>query len=215
MKKTLAIIVMIVITLLCVYALAEGAKEITFQGVPWFSSPKEVTKLLGKSGFTNGKSFNVKKLTDSKSLSRSNIAYYNEDEEVPYKYSRSSEDVSLTTKLLSQWQNNVKKTIAQHEVHFLNAYYTAETKKPQLVEFEMTLRDPEGGHFDEDAIYSALESAFGEPKVRRNGKEYIWLGENNTIAILNRSHVVFATLSGLEYAESIELNLKTVEDTGF
>ena len=215
MKRIVAFIVLLTITFMCVYAIAEEAKEITFQGVPWFSSPKEVTKLLGKSGFTNGKSFNVTKLKDAESLSKSRIAYYDEDKEVPYKYARNSEDVRLTTKLLSQWQNNVKKTIAKHEIDFLNAFYTADSKKPQLVEFEMTLRSPDNGDYDQNAIYDALVSAFGEPKANRKGQEFVWLGENDTIAILNRNYIVFATLSGLEYAQTIELNIKVAEDTGF
>ena len=49
----------------------------------------------------------------------------------------------------------------------------------------------------------------------RNGKEYIWLGANNTIVILNQKHVVFATLDGLKYAETIELDIEEPEDTGF
>ena len=97
----------------------------------------------------------------------------------------------------------------------LIAYYTAEPDNPQLVEINMLLRDPESRDYDKKVIYDALVSAYGKPKASRSGKEYIWLGENNTIAILNRNNVVFATLSGLEYAESVELNLEVAEDTGF
>lgn len=214
MKKLLAFVVLIVISIMCTFSFADEAKEITFQGVPWFSSPDEVTQLLGESGFTNGKSFSITKLKNEESLSDSNIALYSKDKKVPYKYAN-SKDKKLSTKLLDQWQNHVEKTLAKHKVSFLNAYYTAEPNNPQLVEFEMTLRNPDGGGYDKKVIYNALESAFGKPKASRSGKEYVWLGENNTIVILNRNHIVFATLSGLEYAETIELNLKTAEDTGF
>ena len=215
MRRIVAFVVLIAITFMCIYSVAEEAKEITFQGVPWFSSPDEVTKLLGESGFTSGRAFDIQKLKNKDSLSNSNIASYKKDKKVPYTYSNSTKDKKLSTKLLDQWQNHVEKTLAKHKVHFLTAYYTAEPNNPQLVEFEMTLRDPDGGDYDKKVIYDALVSAYGKPKASRSGKEYIWLGENNTIAILNKNHVVFATLSGLEYAEAIELNLEVAEDTGF
>ncbi len=188
--------------------------EIRFQGIPWYSSPDEVTKLLGESGFTSGKAFKLRELRDKESLSLSHIAKYSKDTKVPYMYSIWITDEQLSTKLLRQWQNNVEKTIAKHEVYYLDAFYTAEPGNPRLVEISMTLRTPDGS-YDQKAIYNTLEKAFGKPKASRKGYEYIWLGENNTIAILNRNQVVFATLDGLEFAETVDLGFEEPEDTGF
>ena len=195
-------------------ALAKDTKEITFQGVPWFSSPSDVNKVLGESGFTNGKAFRVRTLKDKSSLLKSHIAKYSKDKKVPYKFSDSKKDTTITTKLLKQWQNNVKKTIAKQQVERFYAYYTAEPDNPRLVEFLITLSKNDG-KYDQKAIYNALKKAFGKPTTVRDGKEYIWLGKNNTIAILKQTNVVFATLDGLEYAETIELDFDEPEDTGF
>lgn len=213
MKRVVSVILFISLMMTLACAFADGTKEITFQGIPWFSSPEEVTGLLGESGFIDRKPFGVRKANDRDSLFNSNIAKYSKDKKTPYKYVTLVKDEKITTKLLRQWISQVEKTIAKQTVSFMFAYYTAEPDNPQLVEIAISLKSPDGGS-DPKSIYDALEKALGKPKSKRKN-EYVWLGDNNTIAILNRNNVVFATLTGLEYAETIDLGFDEPEDTGF
>lgn len=213
MKRSVFFLTVLAILILCVSVIAEETKEITFQDIPWFSSPEEVNKLLKDSGFTDGKVMITDKIED-KEFSHSNIAKYNADTKTPYKYSNNTKDERITYKLISHWHPRTQKTIAKQKVDFLYAYYTADPENPQLVEISMYLKNP-NGDYELKPVYDALETAFGKPVTNRNGKEYIWLGANNTIVILNNRSVVFASLDGLEYAETIDVDIEEPEDTGF
>ena len=64
MKKGIAWILLLILCLSWTVSLAETSKELTFQDIPWFSSPEEASKILVKSGFVK-KGFGKKMKRDT------------------------------------------------------------------------------------------------------------------------------------------------------
>ena len=53
MRKAVAVLLMIVFCFACAVSPAEEFGELTFQGIPWFSSPEEAVLHLFETGFMN------------------------------------------------------------------------------------------------------------------------------------------------------------------
>ncbi len=52
MKKLIAGLLVFVLCCCCILASADDPKKITFQSIPWLSTPQQVSSLLYESGFT-------------------------------------------------------------------------------------------------------------------------------------------------------------------
>ena len=213
MKKLLAVLTLIVLLFSCTVVYADGTKQLTFQGVPWYSTPDEAIKFLKNSGFVdNGASVPSVQVTAKDGSSfYSHIGTYKKDKKVPYTYNYKVNS-ALADGLQSQtlWSDKLCKTIAKQTIKNVSLLYTSDTKNPQLVEVCIWFDKDDG--YDIKAVYDALVSAFGKPNASRKSKEYVWLGDNNTIAVLYNNDVVFATLDGLT---SIGTAPADIEDTGF
>ena len=212
MKKLLALLTLIVLLFSCTVVYADGTKELTFQGVHWFTSPDEAIKSLKSSGFVDsGATVSVQATAKDGSAFYSHIQAYKKDKKVPYSYNYKVNS-ALADGLQSQtlWSDKLCKTIAKQTIKNVSLLYTADTKNPQLVEVCIWFDKDDG--YDMKAVYDALVSAFGKPNASRKSKEYVWLGNNNTIAVLYNNDVVFATLDGLTSIGSAPAD---IEDTGF
>lgn len=206
MRKLIVFITtLVMICCLCISAVY--ADELTFQGIPWYSSPDETVKCLTDIGIVNANEyiFPVKEYTDKDSLSASHIGAYKKDKKIPYCYTFKKES-SITNKLLEQWISNGKigKTIASQEVKSLTLMYTPDDQC--LVEICIWFN---GDSYDIKAVYNALVSVYGKPNANRKDKEYVWIGDNNTIVILYKNDVVFATIDGLNEAEAVDLGFES------
>lgn len=210
MKKFLSLVIVLVIVFTMTSVMAEN--ELTFQGVPWFSSPDETIKhLTGSQFIANGQSPALQTAKKDGTDFFSHIGVYKKDKKVPYRYVFKKED-AFANNLLNQtvWDNGLCATIAKQTIKNVSFFYTA-TDNPQLIEVCIWF-DKDAG-YELKAVYDALVSAYGKPNASRYDKEYIWLGANNTIVILYNNDVVFATLDGLSFAGNTEP--VKMKDTGF
>ena len=227
-RRCLAFLLLFLFCFPCVASQAEEEKkELTFQDVPWLSSPEEVNSILTKSGFIS-KAFKPQNIGHEMQAGGnyyrfSMFGYDADDPECPYTRS-SEENPPLTKKLQRAWLvNNLPKTIAKQKIKSLSLFFTPDPKDRKLVEclliFSARKKD------DQNAILSALEDAYGDPTavktIKKKKNIYIWLGANNTIVMYTHdreSYVCFATLDGLALAESHDIVIpesEEPEDTGF
>jgi hypothetical protein len=181
--------------------------ELTFQGIPWYSSPNDVIKLLVNAGFTDGNQYPA--LQDSQNNGDpffSHIGAYAKDKKVPYRYVFKEKD-TCATNLTNQTYWSPDSTIAKQTIRNISFMYVSDQGGQRLV--EVCVWFDKDADYDMAAVYDALVTAYGEPCAARNGKEYVWLGENSSIAILYNNDVVFALLDGLS------LRPAEMKDTGF
>lgn len=230
MKRLFVFALIIVLCFTCVTSHAEETrKEITFQQIPWFSSPKDTIQALSDSGMINTGIIpciewfdrEIKKFNNGEGhLYKSSFEYDDENPSAPYttiSYRAEHPYLSRKLQLLMISSAHIKKTIADQLIQSIDLYFTCEKGNPRFVECDIYFRDEQ---FDKDAVYAALVSAFGEPiATKYDGLMSIWMGENNTICIHSTISVCFASLDGLAQAESviIETEEPVVEnhDTGF
>lgn len=217
MKK--AIVYLLVITLSLSFYLncmAEEQNEYTFQNIPWFSAPEDCIQSLLDIGFINKAgakqcSIEIKRINESENgLFNSKITF---DKELGHYTICFGGKIPITKKLqkLTVSLSQIQKTIANQEITWMRFMYTLEPNNPRLVECCLSF---EGQDYNAETVFDALIVAYGEPTTTDNG-EYIWQGANNTIIIQNKGIVVFATLNGLQIAESFDMIGDEKEDTGF
>ncbi len=227
MKRIISALLLIILCISCIASLAEEEKELTCQGIPWFSSPKEASKVLNESGFIK-KQFSSKDLNNhiyaKQKRKKSGNYYYNssigtdpDNKKCPYTYA-SDKYPTITSKLQTILIRSLPKTIAQREIDRLWLFFTPDPDNPQLVECMIAFKSRKKA--DTNAILNALQEAYGTPISDKN-KTYIWLGSNNTIVLFypKKASVVFATLDGLAMAEAYDIEIPgptpAPEDTGF
>lgn len=231
MKRFIAGLLVLIFSCSCTLAFADDPKEITFQGIPWFSSPQEVSALLYESGFTGFEFGDIAKdiftasARENKLKRRGNpyavslVGYDASNKNCPYTYA-SEKNLPITSKLREMhFSQSYKflKTIAKQRVTSMRLYFTPDADNPQLVQCAVYFASDKGY---KDAIINALKEAFGKPVSEKN-KCYIWMGENDTIAMFYPKNkcVIFATIDGLELAETYDVEIPEAssepEDTGF
>ena len=216
MRKAVAVLLMIVFCFACAVSPAEEFGELTFQGIPWFSSPEEAVLHLFETGFMNSE-LTGNKITElyqiQPVLSGSFIGADPADENVPYTF-QSGKITPVTSKLqrLKIPPAKLAQTIAGQTPSWLHLDFTAEPEKPRLVECCFSFKS---GDYDEKAVYDALVQAYGEPDaVKDRNRISIWLGDNNTIIVFRKKDLIFASLDGLTLAENVGLSGKETADTG-
>ena len=207
MKKLITLILALVMIFTVTCAMAE---ELTFQGVPWLSNKTEAIKHLKDAGFISGSEPELQEHNKKGEVFYSHVGVYKKDKKVPYRYVFKEADACATC-LLNQtiWADNIPTTIAKQTIRNVSLLYSAGVDSPQLVEVCIWF-DNQDADYDMKAVYAALEAAYGKPKASRKDKEFIWLGDKNTIVILYNNDVVFATLDGLAPKTA-----ETKKDTGF
>ncbi len=229
MKRIIVVFLLLAVCFSVIAAHAVDTKELTCQGVPWFSTPEEASDILHESGFIS-KAFDEKdinkgtgtrnwiKKTGNPYLS-SSIAADTGDKECPYTYVSESHP-TLTRKLQAIEIRKLPKTIAKAKVSSFYLNFTADEGDRKLVECKLTFQ--RNKDYSWENIYNALKQAFGKETIVKDKYFYIWYGENNTIVIFNlsQSNVTFATIDGLKLAETVDVELPESkdaepEDTGF
>ena len=215
MKKIIALLFLFVFCFSCAVSLAEEPVEITYQDIPWFSSPEEASSILIKEGFlTQSMAFgekNINNLLQAKiekygfAWVPSNIGVNTDDPECPYSYCDSKRYTPITKKLSQIWvAAGIKGKIADKRISAMGFYFTMDEKNRQLVEILIGCRQA-----SQDDILKTLEEAYGKATAERNNREYVWLGANNTIIIyhVKKSCIVFATLDGLNQADAYDIEI--------
>ena len=213
MKRIISSLLLIVLCLGCIGSFAEEGKEITFMDIPWLSTPEEFNDLYYGSGRHSAEGFlkTLDRERQKQKLVKSEFAFDPEDETCPYT-ARSKQFEPITGKLYrlqlySQGQNTkflFDGQFAGLTVSFTNCYFTADPEDPRFVMFCIFF-DREIGKKE---LVAALKEVFGEPAgIKSKGLCYIWLGANNTAAILHCgvNELYLGSIDGLKLAESIEI----------
>lgn len=217
MKKAIAILLLIVLCLTYAVSLSETSDELTFQEIPWFSSPEETASHLFETGFISGelKGNKIAELYKVQSvLSSSFIGIDPADENVPYTFQ--SGRISPVTSRLQRLKiapAMLAETIAGQTPSWLHLDFTAEPEKPQLVECCFSFKSD---GYDEKAVYNALVQAHGEPDVVKDKNRIsIWLGDKNTLILFRKKEIIYASLDGLALADTAGLPVEETADAGF
>ena len=217
MKRTIAALLMIVLCFTYAFSLSEASDELTFQGIPWFSSPEEAALHLFETGFISSE-LTGNKITElykiQSTLSDSFIGTDPADETVPYTF-QSGKITPVTSRLqrLKISPAMLAETIAGQTSSWLHLDFTAEPDKPQLVECCFSFKSD---GYDEKAVYDTLVQTYGEPDaVKDKNRISIWLGDNNTIILFRKKEIVFASLDGLALADIAGLPVEETTDTDF
>lgn len=212
MKKWI-LIPLIVLLILCVSPVLSESKELTFQGVPWGSSPNDAIKSLTDAGFVEkGRTPEMQETQKDGSSFFSHIGGYKKDKNTPYRYVYKPKDsCAVNLKNQTLWSNRLCTTIAKQDIRNVSLMYVQAPDGPQLTEVCIWFDDKDSV-YSIDAVYDALVTAYGKPDASRKGKEYVWLGANNTVCILYNNDVVFASLDGLAKTGTFTAEMK---DTGF
>ena len=219
MKKIIALLLVCVFSLLFTASIAEDAQELTFQEIQWLSAPKETIDKLVEIGLLDKKKTaeymtQIKEINKAKGTIIDSKIYCDEKNPLSYSLSKSGKQpVAKNLQRITIDPNHILKTIAGQDVGFIRFLFTLEPDNPKLVECWVSLFG--GTAADDEAVYSTLLAAFGECSKENNLGERIWFGKNNTIIIQSGTFIVFATLDGLNYANSIYVLQSTKEDTGF
>lgn len=213
MKRIISSLLLIVLCLSCIGSFAEEGKEITFMDIPWLSTPEEFNDLYYGSGRHSAEGFlkTLDRVRQKGKLAKSEFAFDPEDEACPYT-ARSNKNEPITTKLYKyQLYSQVQKTkflfdgqFAGLKVNFTNCYFTADPEDPRFVMFGIFF-DCE---IEKKELVAALKEVFGEPAgIKSKGQCYIWLGANNTAAILHCeiNELYLGSIDGLKLAETIEV----------
>ena len=213
MKRIISSLLLIVLCLGCIGSFAEEGKEITFMDIPWLSTPEEFNDLYYGPGRHSAEGF-LKTLDRERQkgkLARSEFAFDPEDETCPYT-ARSKQIEPITTKLYKlplyshaqRRKSQFDGQFAGLNVNFTYCYFTADPEDPRFVMFGIYL-DAEAEKKD---LVAALKEVFGEPAGIKCKKQcYIWLGANNTAAMLycGVNELYLGSIDGLKLAESIEI----------
>ena len=200
-------------TVMCFVCLAEDASEYTFQGVPWYASPNDVITKLLDAGFVDLNKFpSLQEAQNDGSPYFSHIGEYKKDKKVPYRFVYKKKD-TVAINLLCQtvWSDQLCVTIAKQEIRNISFLYTPDSDCPRLVEVCIWFDDTDSD-YDMEAVYSSLADAYGTPSSCRKN-EFVWLGENNTIIVMYKNDVVFASLDGL--TNSVTTMPEEKKDSGF
>ena len=213
MKRIISSLLLIVLCLGCIGSFAEETKEITFMDIPWLSTPEEFNDLYYGPGRHSAEGF-LKTLDRERQkgkLAKSEFAFDPEDETCPYT-ARSKQFEPITRKLYKlPLYSPAQKTMflfdgqfAGLTVNFTDCYFTADPEDPRFVMFRIC--------FDQETekkeLVAALKEVFGEPAGIKIKKQcYIWLGANNTAAMLycEINELYLGSIDGLKLAESIEI----------
>ena len=213
MKRIISSLLLIVLCLGCIGSFAEETKEITFMDIPWLSTPEEFNDLYYGPGRFSAENFltDLNKARQEKKLAKSEFAFDPEDETCPYA-ARSKKLEPITGKLYKLLlYSPAQKTMflfdgqfAGLTVNFTNCYFTADPEDPRFVMF--------GIFFDREIekkeLVAALKEVFGEPAgIKFKGQCYIWMGANNTVAMLycGVNELYLTTIDGLELAETVDV----------
>ena len=217
MKKAIAALLMIVLCLTFAASLSEASDELTFQGIPWLSSPEEAVLHLFETGFISSE-LTGNKITElyeiQSVLSASFIGTDPADENVPYTF-QSGKIAPVTSRLqrLKIPAAMLAETIAGQTPSWLHLDFTAEPEKPQLVECCFSFKSND---YDEKAVYDALVLSYGEPAVMKDKNRIsIWLGDHNTIIIFRKKEIIYASLDGLALADVAGLPVEDTAGTDF
>lgn len=222
MKRIIALVLFFGLCFSCVASSADKTKELTFQGIPWYSSPKKTYDLLWSKGFlAHSDVINV--IVESKILllnagesykAESNIFHTEYYSDFPYTTSIDWHSGTIANNLQSAdiYDCYLEKTIAKQQLSGITIYFTSKIKKPQLIECDVGF----ASGYDEPAILKALISAYGKPNITRNEiGESIWVGDKNTVIFYCAGRVVFATLDGLKKASKIKPPASDKGNAGF
>lgn len=204
---------------------------ITFQKIPWNSSPEETVQILIESGIIEDNNQIRRRIIGLNSNPYSSLEeswfYYGSSKKEPYTYKHKKNDKTLSDKLkvLSIDRSYIQKTIGKQEIEKLSFKYSLESGSPQLVELSILFKKQEANQ-DSEALLSVLKSSYGEPSItekKKDGRNYhIWYGEYDTIVALynypmnkgsdgkivntgNYSSVYFANIVGLILSDSAEI----------
>ena len=213
MKKLIAVSMILVLACCFCTGLADSGKELVFQGVPWCSSPNDTFKSLTDAGFAeNGWYPELQKAQKDNSPFFSHIGGYKKDKNAPFRYVYKSKD-SCALNLLNQtlWSDRLCTTIAKQSIRNVSLMYVQDPAGPQLAEVCVWFDDKDS-EYNMEAVYEALVTAYGKPDANRKGKEYVWIGANNTVCVLYNNDVVFASLDTLAKTGNMTAEMK---DTGF
>ena len=214
--KRLAFNIFLVVFLSIVCVSAAEHQELTFQNIPWYSSPEESCQFLIDLGFIDSmpSKTKIEKINNAEGTLRDSHIARDKSKAVPYTI-KSGKATPLTEKLqlLTFSGHMIQKTIAQQELSWIHFLYTLEPQNPQLVECYI---DFKAKKFDQKAVYNALVEKYGKPSETKDKKKvHVWLGDNNTIIVMRDRIVAFATIDGLTLADSFSLPKTEKDDTGF
>ncbi len=206
------------------YQLADPGDEepegITFQGIPWCTSPEKAIQYLIDSGFidegSNRWSSKIQSLYKPESSFSDSSVFYDENSTFGYsifcnrinsKNRVPVPDKRVSTKLrkLEIQEKNILKTIAKQEITAIDLMFSVESGTLQLVEVAVHFKYSKNVKKELD---SALQTAYGKPitakKAQAGHGSTAWPGDANTLVIHYDDYVVFAKMNKLEEAGNIE-----------
>lgn len=219
MKKAIIWLLLIALLIAPTATIAEEKgepEELSFQGIPWFSSPNDAVEALIDLGFIDKKSshskINIGAMTKEDRLG--SCIYISETDPttvslMPFPDSIRAASVGTICEHKIRKSN---KTIAGQDISSIELKFTRDQKDPKLVECFIIFNF--GKKENSKLIDDALITRYGDPDFIENG-ESVWFGAQNTVIIHNEAMLVFATLDGLELANSFAVEEEQKEDTGF
>lgn len=182
MKKLLGFICIIVLLFAC-SALAEEAKEYTFQNVPWGSTSEEAVQLLIDSGFL------VSEAAMDEGYYGSCPVLGEETKLIIYPNSHSEYDHVMLNKSYSG--SMIQKQIAGYDVRSIALSFGINGTETALLCAQIYFAAPnyEEGYAD---LQSKLETIYGQYEVGTYKSFFetsVWMGENNTAIVLSKDSV--------------------------
>ena len=206
MRKTIAVLLAIMLTLVLMCSALAYDEEITFQGIPWESSDEEAVRLLIENGVISSDSD-----ANSKPLQKGGSYLYLWDKDIPALGANVTQDGTDYTDVIShRYFKSSEKRIGGYEINKLNmTYATNGTDGGKLICVYFTPKAEVAMDAYND-LCEKLTSVYGAgvPYVGSagGGHYYIsyWMGGNNTAIYIayydndNTVHVYYGTCNSFE-----------------
>lgn len=200
MKKSIACLLIVILCLSFTVSLAAKPPEALFQEIPWYSSPGEAIQILYQKDFLDENDKSTKRMIDnidgvSLRDSKSYLESSSENKKMPYAYnSNRNNALSTNLKHLRIGKKGIKKTIAKQEITEIDLQFWDDNGELKLVECAINFNTD----LDAKELYNALAKIYGKPKATMfKTQRALWYGDNNTVVLKSYSHIIFATLDGI------------------
>ena len=183
LKKTFALLLLIVLITHCFASLAEHTEAITFQGIPWESSVEETLSILQE-----------KKLITKEYAST--LALENEGDIILETGKISGKPYAYDGRIKREYRTHItidgkyyQDTIAGYQVKFLTFTFALNKGETQLLCVDVGLKYNDTQRFIKE-ISAKLIKVYGEGEVYDNtstfaiDQTYLWYGENDTAILI-------------------------------
>lgn len=214
MKRTIAIIMTLVLAVLCCLTVqAEVKDEILFEGIAWGSDLETVKKAMQDAGWVNEEGLErFEQEAEVLDLKRtrgfgagSEYSYEHFDREDGLYIVNRDDDESANVMDVTLMSNMVAKPWMGVEIHNISLLFALDGDTEKLVFADVSLM------VNREDLRPGFERLYGTPD-ERNGEYHsvIWLGASGTAVMYDETNVYFGLLNAKEIVDASQMN--TAED---